>query len=452
METKKVHMTSTSYVTSPIEAAIRKWNVWWASPEAISDLAGTGRDVTGDILKMGGMRHIKDLIGVRRSGKTTIMYQIIKSLIENEGASAKNIALLNFDDPEISSLPLNEVLDTVERMNPDVEYLFLDEIQQKTGWEGGVRTLYDTNRLKRIFVTGSSASLLSEDIGRVLTGRHLTFAVFPFSFKEYLLFSGWTNFDMDFLEYNKNRLKHYLDSYIGNGGFPETLGKNELEVKTALTNIYNDILSRDIASRHNVSFETARKISYFLISNAAKEFSYRNIAKSLGIATGTAESYVGYLAEAFLLITLARFSPKISVQYTEPKKAYCIDTGLKNAVSFIISEDRGRLYENVVLAELKRRGEEVYYWKDEKKRWEIDFLIKNGEKITQLLQVCLDVGDGKTKDREINGLAEGMKRFKLKSGIIITENYAGEEEMPNGMKVVYVPLWKWLLRLDLANL
>lgn len=450
METKKVHMTSMSYVTSPIEAAIRKWNVWWASPEAIHDLAGTLRDVTGGILKMGGLRHIKDLIGVRRSGKTTVMYQIIRTLIEAEGASAKNIALLNFDDPEISSLPLNEVLDTIERMNPDVEYLFLDEIQQKTGWEGWARTLYDTGRLKRIFVTGSSASLLSEDIGRVLTGRHMTFTVFPFSFKEYLLFSGWTNFDVDFLEYNKNRLKHYLDSYISHGGFPETFGKNELEVKTVLTNIYNDILSRDIASRHNVSFETARKVSYYLLSNAAKEFSYNRIADAIETTDDTVKSHVGYLAEAFLLVTLDCYSPKIRVQYTEPKKAYCIDTGLKNAVSFIISEDRGRLYENVVLVELKRRGEDVYYWKDEKKR-EIDFLIKKGGEITQLLQVCLDVSDKKTKDREVNVLVEGMKQFKLKRGIIITENNAGEETL-DGMKIVYMPLWKWLLRLDLANL
>ncbi len=425
-----------------IEDAIRKWNPWWANPDAIQSLAGIKRDITPEISKMGGLRHIKDLIGVRRCGKTTVMYQIIKTLFEG-GASAKNIALLNFDDPEISSLPLNEVLDAVEKINPGTEYLFLDEIQQKDGWEKWVRVLYDTNRIKRIFVTGSSAALLSEDIGRVLTGRHLTFMVFPFSFREYLLFLGWDNFDRDFLEYNKNRLTYHLDMYISCGGFPEALGKNEFETKAILTHVYNDILSRDIASRHGASFEIARKTSYFLLSNAAKEFSYRKIAGALNISVETAEKYVGYLADSFILVTLDCFSFKILAQFKQNKKAYCVDTGLKNAVSFRISEDKGRLYENAVLMELKRRGKEVYYWKDEKKR-EIDFLIKDSEKIAQLIQVCWDLGDTKTKEREIKSLAEGMSRFKLKSGMIITENYEGEETVDD-KKIAYIPLWRWLL-------
>ncbi|MCK5334149.1 MAG: ATP-binding protein [Candidatus Aenigmarchaeota archaeon] len=427
-----------------IEDAIRKWNPWWATSDTLQSLAGIKRDITPEISKMGGLHHIKDMIGVRRSGKTTVMYQLIKTLVK-DGTSAKNITLLNFDDPEINTLPLNEVLDAVEKINPGIEYLFLDEIQQKDNWEGWVRALYDTNRIKRIFVTGSSASILSEDIGRVLTGRHLTFIVFPFSFREYLISFGWKNFDRDFLEHNKNRLNHYLESYINGGGFPEILGKNEFESKAVLTHIYNDILSRDIASRHNASFETAKKISYFLLSNAAKEFSYRKVAGALGISVETAEKYTGYLTESFMLITLDCFSFKIPVQFKQNKKAYCIDTGLKNAMSFRISEDRGRLYENAVLVELKRRGKEIYYWKDEKKR-EIDFLVKEGEKITDLIQVCCNLDDIKTKAREINGLTEGMSRFKLLKGVIITDNYEGKEKV-GGNKIVYVPLWKWLLGL-----
>lgn len=425
------------------EDAARKWNPWWASPGALSSLAGVQRNVTEDVLKMGGLRHIKDLIGVRRCGKTTVMYQIIKALVD-EDVSAKNIALLNFDDPEISSLPLNEAVDAVEKINPDMAYLFLDEIQQKAGWEKWARALYDTNRFRRMFVTGSSASLLSEDIGRVLTGRHLTFTVFPFSFEEYLRFSGWKNFDRDFLEYNKNRLMHNLEAYIKSGGFPETLGKNEFEAKAILTHIYNDILSRDIASRHGASFDTAKKISYFLLSNMAKEFSYRNIAASLGISVETAEKYVGYLTEAFMLVTLDCFSFRIPVQFKQNKKAYCIDTGLKNAVSFRISQDKGRLYENAVLVELKRKGKEAYYWKDEKKK-EIDFLVRDGSEVIQLIQVCLNVDDEKTREREMDSLLEGITQFKPKSAVIITENREGEERI-SGKKISYVPLWKWLLQ------
>ena len=260
---------------------------------------------------------------------------------------------------------------------------------------------------------------------------------------EYLLFLGWESFDRDFLEYNKNRLKHHLASYISDGGFPEILGKNEFEAKAILTHIYNDILSRDIVSRHNTSFETARKISYFLLSNAAKEFSYRKIASNLGISVETAEKYVDYLTESFMLITLNCFSFKIPVQFKQNKKIYCIDSGLKNAISFRISEDKGRLYENAVLVELKRRGKEVYYWKDEEKR-EIDFLLKESEKITHLIQVCWSIDDKKTKEREIISLVEGMNLFKLKNGMIITENYESEE-IVDKKKIVFVPLWKWLL-------
>ncbi len=427
-----------------IEDAVRKWNPWWASTEHINSLTGVKRDITGDIAKKDSLHQIKDLIGVRRSGKTTIMYQLIKNFIER-GIKAKNIVLLNFDDPEISSSSFDVILNAIEKINPDIEYLFLDEIQQKAEWEKWTRMLYDTKRFKRIFVTGSSASLLSQDAGRVLTGRHLTFSVFPFSFREYLMFFGWENFDKDFLEHNKNRVMHYLESYIKYGGFPETLGKNEFESKAILTQMYNDILSRDISSRFNVSFETSKKISYFLLSNIAKEFSYRNIAGTLNISVETAEKYLNHLTEAFVFIVLDCFSFKIPVQFKQNKKIYCIDTGLKNAVSFKISEDRGRLCENIVLIELKRKGKEVYYWKDEKKR-EIDFLTRDGTEITSLIQVCIDISNEKTRKREIDSLMEGMKQFKLSNGLVITENYEGEEKI-NGKKISYAPLWRWLLNI-----
>jgi predicted AAA+ superfamily ATPase len=190
-----------------------------------------------------------------------------------------------------------------------------------------------------------------------------------------LKFIGWEKFDIDFLKYHKNKVLHYQDVYIKNGGFPETIGKTDSERNIILTNIYNDILSRDISSRFGVSYDVIKKISYHLLSNISNEFSYRSIANSTGFSVETIEKYLGFLKESFMVLTLDFFSYKTKIQFKQNKKVYCIDTGLRNTVSFRFSEDVGRLVENVVFIELKRRGKDVYYWKDKTGK-EVDFLIK----------------------------------------------------------------------------
>lgn len=425
-----------------LEDGIRRWNPWWAEEESINVLSGVERDVLTDILKTTKLYHIKDIIGVRRSGKTTTMYQIIKSLLSKK-ISSKDIVLLNFDDSEINTSSFEEILKSLSKINPDIRYLFVDEIQQKSGWERWIRTLYDTKMFEQIFVSGSSASLLSQDIGRVLTGRHITFLIFPFSFREYLKFIEWERFDTDFLKYNKNRLLYHQENFIKNGGFPETVNKTDSERKIILTNIYNDILSRDISSRFGASYDIIKKISYHLLSNVSKEFSFRSIANSTGLSVETVEKYLGFLKESFMILTLDFFSYKTKVQFKQNKKVYCIDTGLRNAVSFRFSEDIGRLVENVVFVELKRRIKDVYYWKNKTGK-EVDFVIKEGLRVKQLIQVCWDIKDKETKEREIKGLFEAMKEFKLKQGIVITEDYEYEEKMDK-KKINFIPLWKWLL-------
>lgn len=425
-----------------LEESIRKWNPWWAETESIEKLSGTRRYITNDIKETLEIKQIKDIIGVRRSGKTTTLYQIIK-ILENKGINSKNIVFLNFDDTEINDAPFEEIIKTIEKINPDVDYLFLDEIQQKDGWERWIRTLYDTSRYKQIFVSGSSASLLSRDIGRVLTGRHITFTVFPFSFKEYLAFIGWNDFSKDYLEYNKNKILHHLNTYIKGGGFPEIIGKNEFERKIILTNIYNDILARDISARYNVSYDITRKISYYLLSNNSNEFSYRRIANAVDVSVETVEKYLDYLKESFILLTLKVFSYKTKVQFKQNKKSYSIDTGLRNAVSFKFSEDLGRLAENIVFLELLRRKKEVFFWKN-KKQQEVDFVIKDGLKPTSLIQVCWTVKNEKTKKREVEGLLSAMETFGFKKGTILTEDYE-EIEKYNQKEIKYIPIWKWLI-------
>ncbi len=425
-----------------LEEAIRKWNPWWADIESIEKLSGVKRHITIDIKNTLELKQIKDVIGVRRSGKTTILYQIIK-ILEEKNISPKNIVFLNFDDTEIHVAPFDEIIKSIEKINPEVNYIFLDEIQQKEGWERWMRTLYDTNKFKQLFISGSSASLLSKDIGRVLTGRHITFTVFPFSFKEYLVFLGWDDFSKDFLEYNKNKILHHLTTYITGGGFPEIIGKDEYQRKIILTNIYNDILARDISARYNVSYDITRKISYHLLSNNSKEFSYRSIANAVDVSVETVEKYLEYLKESFIVLTLNVFSYKTKVQFKQNKKSYSIDTGLRNAVSFRFTKDLGRLAENIVFLELLRRGKDVFFWKD-KKNHEVDFVIKEGLKPANLIQVCWDIKKEKTKKREIEGLLSAMDTFNIKEGIILTEDYE-EITRHNKKAIKYMPIWKWLL-------
>jgi hypothetical protein len=266
--------------------------------------------------------------------------------------------------------------------------------------------------------------------------------VFPFSFKEYLAFHGLTKFTSEYLEYNRNTILHYLYSYLDGGGFPEVIGKNEYQRKTILTNIYNDVLSRDIASRFNASYDIAQKVGYYVLTNNAREFSFRSIARATDLSIETVEKYLGFLKQSFIILTVDVFSYKTKVQFKQNKKIYCIDTGLRNAVSFKISEDRGRLAENLVFIELKRRGKDVYYWKNGK--GEVDFVVKEGLKPISLIQVCWDITNEKTKKREIDNLIEAMHTLNLGQGLIITEDYSGEE-IAGKKKIRFLPLWRWLL-------
>jgi hypothetical protein len=425
--------------------ALRKWNPWWADREELHRFTGIKRTILPALTQAGRLPHIKDVIGIRRSGKTTVLYQVIESLFSG-GVSPKEILFLNYDDPEINSATFREIEEEAARISPSYSYLFIDEAQQKTGWESYVRTLYDTKAYKQIYVTGSSSTLLSQDMGRTLTGRHATYTLYPFSFREALSFQGWENYSLDYLEKNKNILLHHLDEYLRYGGFPETLGKTDLEKRMIHTNTYNDILSRDVCSRHNASYEIVKRISAHLMTNVGREYSYRSISRAASVDVETAERYVAYLNEAYLTSTLELFTYKTKERHRQNKKSYAIDTGLRNSVSFSFSADAGRIMENAVYVELLRRGKETYYWKNDKGQ-EVDFLTWENAKCSQLIQACQDAKETKTMQREEKSLAAAMNALGQKTGTIITEKEEKTKNIPEG-EIRYVPLWKWLLEKD----
>jgi len=328
-----------------MKESIKKWNYWWYDSEKLNKIEWIERDVLKKNIELLNSPHIKDIIGVRRAGKTFLMYQIILELIK-QNIKPEEILYLNFDDPEFKEV--SKTISSALEIKPHIKYVFLDEIQNINGWENDIRVYYDRKEFKQIFVSGSSASLISKDIGRKLTGRHITTIVTPISFKEYISKKNIIDYNNP---YQKENIIHNLEKYMLDGGFPETMIGNVETKKSILVNTYNDILIRDIISRHNADPTIIKNISYYLMTNIGNPFSENSIAKILNIHPETVKKYLNMLEEVFLFYYIRQFSWKIKTQLKKDMKAYSIDIGLRNAVSFKFSEDYGKLAENVVLTE-----------------------------------------------------------------------------------------------------
>ena len=411
-----------------MKESIQRWNIWWEKPKEIEKFIGTQRTALPQMLSELKIPHIKDIIGVRRCGKTVLMYQIISNLIK-KNIDSKNILYLNFDDPEL--IDIEEAIRTSLYINPDISYVFLDEIQNVEEWERIIRVYYDRKKFNQIFVSGPSASLISRDVGRTLTGRHITKILTPFSFEEYLLQHKIENpADIS----NREKVIHFLEIYLKNGGFPETIDADNLTSKTILVDLYNDIISRDIVSRFDVDLDIVKKIGYYLMTNIGTHFSYNSIARALNLHYDTVKKYVPYFEEVFLFFVVPFFSWKIKTTVKKDMKCYSIDTGLRNAISFKFSEDLGKLVENLVLIELKRRGRDAYFWTGKR---EADFVIRQGSNLTAMNVTYTN----EISKREKEGLLEFREKYKNAKLVIITK----ELEQTDNDKIKYVPLWKWLL-------
>jgi hypothetical protein len=402
--------------------------------------------------------HVNDIVGVRRCGKTFYMYQLIQELIE-QGVPKSSILYLNLDDDRLQPISGNElqllietfreIRDIQNSSGEDRLYLFLDEVQSYPSWERWVKGVYDRKQNVKMVISGSNASLLSQDISSLLTGRHLSTRMFPFSFTEFLEYRS-VDYDMKTLPYSEDRvvIKRMFSEYLVNGGFPETIIYPSMPSHELLQSYFDDIIYRDIISRYGIrNPHVFKDLALFCISNIAKPHTYNSLrrlfANYSSLSTDSLISYLNYLEDAFLLFSVSHYDNSLKQQMNKPRKLYCIDNGMINAVSFKLSSDTGRLYENMVFIQLLRSGQEVYYWQNQKGH-EVDFVTKKGLEPTQLVQVCYDLSDPETKERELNGLLAGMKNFEMDEGLIITSDEFGEEEI-EGKKVRYVPLWYWIL-------
>ncbi|MBU4306123.1 MAG: ATP-binding protein [Candidatus Omnitrophica bacterium] len=437
-----------------ILSILKDWNDW----EGRQDI-GILRSVYLNRLEglITGSNQIITITGPRRAGKSYLMRQMARRLSE-KGVRRENILFVNFEDPRFTSLDtklLAQIYDVYKGfLSPtDTPFIFLDEVQEVSEWEKWVRTMHELKKAK-IIVSGSNAHLLSRELGTLLTGRHLDLTVFPLSFAEYLMFNK-VEIKGAFDTVGKEaQIDGFLHRYIEAGSFPEvTLSAKKTEI---LLNYFDDLLTKDLLKRFRVRKAPAMKalIKYYF-SNAANLMSFTSAGKYLQVHTNTVERFSGYFEDVYLIFLLKRFSYKVKEQEKSPRKIYCVDTGLCNSLGFRFSENIGRLAENIVFLALKRKQmlepqTELFYWKDIQHR-EVDFVIKEGLKVTSLIQVCWNLRDDKTKARELRSLRKAMKELNISTATIITEAMEGEEKL-NGYTVKTVPLWKWLLAEEVALL
>lgn len=427
------------------------WNFWDKAPST-----GTRRgEYVEKALAFLRTNMILAITGARRSGKSFIMRQTAKTLIES-GTAPKEILIVNFEDKrfvERTTELLDEIFEAyLEYVGPKSKpYVFVDEVHTAKGWERWARTMNELQKAG-VVVSGSTSELISRELGTVLTGRHLDLKVFPLGFGEFLKFKNFEVKDRMDLLGKTIETKTHLREYLEYGGFPAVVLSNndEIGTKTAiLVSYFEDILTKDIVKRFGIKkISKLEALAKFYLSNTSGSITFRSAEKALGIGKDTVEKYSHYMEQAFLIFFIKRFSFSVKEQENSPRKVYSIDVGLSNAVGFRSSENFGKLMENVVAIELLRRKsilQEIFYWKDTSGK-EVDFVLKDGLNVRELIQVCRDVSEPATKKRELGSLKVAMEKLKLDKGLVITEDFEGEETMVDGNKTItYTPLWKWLL-------
>ncbi|MEM3554443.1 MAG: ATP-binding protein [Candidatus Micrarchaeaceae archaeon] len=375
------------------------------------------------------------ITGVRRCGKSMLAFMLTQQ---------KNATYVNFEDErlQLREEELNAILEAIASLKGNVEFIVFDEIQYVYGWERFISRILPT---KKVIITGSNARLMSKEFATFLTGRHIDFNLFPFSFRGYLLLNGFN--PNIYLTEDIAKRKNLLVEYLKMGGFPLAYKVG----RRFISENYSDIVERDVIQRYNIKFKNAvKELAKYYVSNCAQEVSFNRLKNILNLkSVHTVKDYSIYLSNAYLIFFLERFSPKLKESIIAPKKIYCIDNGIVNTIGFKISENIGSLMENLVAVELFRRKSywakewEIYYWKDSQQH-EVDFVIKNGMRVTLLIQVTSASGKDEVERREISSLIKASEQLNCKELLTITWDYEDELKIEN-KTIKFLPLWKWLI-------
>jgi predicted AAA+ superfamily ATPase len=431
---------------TPLLDVLARWNLWGS---ARLD-PGLPRAVTDRLQPFVDTAEVVALIGPRRAGKSTVLFQLMAARLA-AGVEPQGILHLNLEEPALApelGLPLLDRLYDLYRAEVFPRgraYLFLDEVQRLAGWERWVRARAETEDVK-IFVTGSSAALMSRELATLLTGRHLTFKVLPLDFREFLAFRGIEPPAEPRLAGSPPVLRHALLDYLRWGGFPEVvLAADERRKEALLKQYFEDVLFKDLALRHQIrDLPTLRSLAVHLLSQTASLVSLQRVASIFGVSLDLARAYCSFLEEAFLVTFLPFYSLKTAERLRRPRKVHAVDTGLRNAVSLTGSPDRGRLAETAVADALAREEDaELYYWQG---KGEVDLVLRRGTAVRALVQVAYEGMDqAEVRHRELEALAEARGRFPKAEAILIRGEPAAFAEEPEAAGVKLVPLWRALL-------
>jgi len=388
---------------------------------------GVSREVLAKVKDYLDLPHIIALVGVRRAGKSTLVRQAINFLIREQNVNPENILFLNLENPQFSRYRSDVAYleqaynDYLKLVNPQGRiYCFLDEVHFFTEWQIFVKARYEKKATKFI-ITGSNSHLLSSELITLLSGRALPLEVYPFSFAEYAAGKGVVPKGPVAAARERNRLRKLFDDYLRLGGFPELSSVERTDTQKEILIMYaRNILYQDIAPRFAIKKAvTLESLFFYLTSNIASLHSFNKLAGTIGLNDKTVKDYLGYFNDAYLLFSLDSFSFSARKQIKSPKKIYAIDTGLAIASGYSFSENRGRLLENQVFLELKRRGEELFYYKTTN-NLEVDFACTSKGKVTRLIQAAYTLDDSQTRNREVRALTKALTETGLQTGDIIT--------------------------------
>jgi len=373
---------------------------------------GVERQKLVEVEKAANSPHAIIISGLRRAGKSTLLAQAAHRL----GGSA--FYYLNFEDDRFLGFQAEDANDLYQALVEafgERRIFLVDEIQNIPGWEHFVRRFMDMGF--KFYITGSNASLLSRELGTRLTGRYLPVELFPFSFSEFLRFRGEEIPDLTRMTTaDTARLNSALNVFLSSGGIPDALKYPGLDL---LRSLYDDILYRDIAARYKLEAVTALKeLAFFLISNPGGLVSYNKLKERLRLGSvNTVSSYVEYMENSWLIFKANIYSFSVKRQQVLPKKIYCIDTGLANALGFHFSANSGKLLENLAYLHLRQQSREIYYYQTANGH-EVDFYLPERR---QLIQVAQRLDATATREREVRALAEAIHETGTASAMILSD-------------------------------
>lgn len=404
-----------------------------------------GRDIDLNTSLQQGTNNATVITGFRRVGKTYLLYETIKRLLEKE--TRQEVVYINFEDERIISPTTDLLTDIIPEMQAvygkKPKYLFLDELQVIPNWSKWVRRILDTESIQ-IFITGSSSKMSSAELSTELRGRAWETKVYPLTFKEFLRFKKET-LDIEKLAYVKEemaRFRFLFEEYLIFGSLPAVVLTAEEKKQELLQLYFQTTVQKDIRERYKIDNDVVLRTLLKLLLNSSyiTISKLHNNLKSMGIPVGksTVDNYLSYIETSYFMNELYLYTPAIINQLQYPRKVYFIDTGFMTALSTKFSKNMGRLFENIAFHELSRKNETIYYYKGDKGN-EVDFVILEEGKAVALYQVCFDLNDEETLSREVRSLIKAGRNLDCQNLNLLTQERPDSFKTPQEIKTISAP-------------